>query len=102
MPIFEHLLGQDPIGAFEKIKKDYRLYFKTAYHISDPILDGKRMREIERDDNLYKEPYLEILPEYESYQGINSIEDLAPIFADAFGSEDDAREFFGQFIKLSN
>ena len=96
---FEHLLGQDPIGAFEKIKKDYRLYFKTAYHISDPILDGKRMREIERDDNLYKEPYLEILPEYESYQGINSIEDLAPIFAGAFGSQDDAKEFFGQFIK---
>ena len=99
MPIFEHLLGQDPIGAFEKIKKDYRLYFKTAYHISDPTLDDLRMSEIERDDNLYKEPYLEILPEYESYQGINRIEDLAPDFADAFGSENDAREFFGQFIR---
>ena len=99
MEKFEHLLGQDPIGAFKKIKKDYVRYFKTAYHISDPKLDGMRMEEIEKDDNLYKEPYLEILPEYESYQGINSIEDLAPVFADAFESEDDAREFFSQFIK---
>lgn len=99
MAKYEHLLGQDPIGAFEKIKKDYVRYFKTAYHISDPKLDGMRMEEIEKDDNLYKEPYLEILPEYESYQGINSIEDLAPVFADAFESEDNARKFFGQFIK---
>lgn len=99
MAKYEHLLGQDPIGAFEKIKKDYVRYFKTAYHISDLKLDGMRMEEIEKDDNLYKEPYLEILPEYESYKGINSIEDLAPVFADAFESEDDAREFFSQFIK---
>ena len=99
MAKYEHLLGQDPIGAFEKIKKDYRLYFKTAYHISDPNLDKMRLDEIEKDDNLYKEPYLEILPEYESYQGINNIEDLASEFADAFGSEKRAKEFFGQFIK---
>lgn len=99
MAKYEHLLGQDPLGAFEKIKKDYVRYFKTAYHISDPAIDDLRMKEIMKDDNLYKEPYLEILPEYESYQGINSIEDLASEFADTFGSEADAREFLGQFIK---
>ena len=99
MAKFEHLLGQDPIGAFVKIKNDYVRYFKTAYHISDESIEGMRMGEIERDDNLYKEPYLEILPEYEAYQNINGIEDLAPEFADAFGSIEKAREFFGQFIK---
>ncbi len=99
MAKFEHLLGQDPLGAFEKIKQDYVRYFKTAYHISDSVIDNMRMNEIVKDDNLYKEPYLEILPEYEFYQGINSIEDLAPEFAEAFGSEANAREFFVQFIK---
>ena len=99
MAKYEHLLSQDPLGAFEKIKKDYVRYFKTAYHISDPDIDDMRMKEIEKDDNLYKEPYLEILPEYESYQGINNIEDLAPEFANAFGSENAANEFFEKFIK---
>ena len=99
MAKYEHLLGQDPLGAFEKIKKDYVRYFKTAYHIADEKVDNMRMEEIERDDNLYKEPYLEILPEYESYQGIRNLEDLAPVFAAAFGSEARAKEFFEQFIK---
>ncbi len=99
MAKYEHLLGQDPLGAFEKIKKDYVRYFKTAYHISDHDIEDMRMKEIEKNDNLYKEPYLEILPEYESYQSIDSIEGLAPEFANAFGSEDKAREFFAQFIK---
>lgn len=99
MAKYEHLLGQDPLGAFEKIKKDYVRYFKTAYHIDDERIDNMRMEEIEKDNNLYKEPYLEILPEYEIYNGINSIEDLAIEFRDAFGSEAEAKEFFGKFIK---
>lgn len=100
MAKYEKLLGQDPIGAFDKIKNDYIRYFKTAYRISDPAIDEKRMEEIKKGDNLYKEPYLEILPEYESYQGIDHIEDLASDFASAFGSEENAKEFFGQFIKV--
>lgn len=99
MAKFEHLLGVDPIGAFDKIKKDYVRYFENAYHIEDKKIDDMRMAEIENDDNLYKEPYLEILPEYEGYGGINDIEDLAPEFASAFGTEAVAREFFKDFIK---
>ena len=99
MAKYEHLLGQDPLGAFRKIKEDYVRYFKTAYHVEDERIDKMRMEEIEKNDNLYKEPYLEILPEYEAYPGINSIEDLAPEFKDAFGSESIAREFFEKFIK---
>lgn len=98
MAKYEHLLGQDPLGAFKKIKDDYVRYFKTAYRIDDEKIDRMRMEEINKDDNLYKEPYLEILPEYESFSGIDSIDDLAPGFAEAFGSDDTAREFFG-FIK---
>lgn len=99
MSKYEHLLGQDPIGAFEKIKKDYVRYFETAYHVSDSTVEDKRKKEIKKDDNLYKELYLEILPEYEAYPNIDNIEDLAAEFANAFGSEAEAREFFGQFIR---
>lgn len=99
MAKYEHLLGQDPIGAFEKIKSDYVRYFKNAYHVENKAIDDMRMGEIVNNDNLYKDPYLEILPEYETYQGIDGLEDLAPEFADAFGSEANAREFFGRFIK---
>ena len=98
MAKYEHLLGQDPIGAFKKIKEDYVRYFKTAYHIDDEKIDKMRMAAIEKDDNLYKEPYLEILPEYESYPGIDGLEDLSPEFKDAFGSIDSACDFF-DFIK---
>lgn len=99
MSKFEHLLGVDPIGAFDKIKKDYVRYFENAYHIEDKKIDDMRMEEIENDDNLYKDPYLEILPEYETYSGINDIEDLAPEFTAAFGTISDAEEFFKEFIK---
>lgn len=100
MAKYEHLLGQDPLGAFKKIKEDYVRYFETAYHIDDERVDRMRMEALEQDDNLYKEPYLEILPEYETYPGIERIEDLAPQFAEAFGSLISAKEFFEQFIKV--
>ena len=30
---YEHLLSQDPIGAFDKIKENYVRYFEKAYKI---------------------------------------------------------------------
>ena len=32
---YEHLLSQDPIGAFDKIKENYIRYFENAYKITD-------------------------------------------------------------------
>lgn len=104
MSQYEHLLGVDPIGAFDKIQQDYVRYFENAYHVDNEKVDDMRMEELKSDNNLYKGPYLEILPEYEAYKGadgngINEIEDLAIEFANTFGSEAIAREFFGRFIK---
>lgn len=104
MAKYEHLLGVDPIGAFDKIQKDYVRYFENAYHVDNEKVDDMRMKELKSDNNLYKGPYLEILPEYEAYRGvdgngISDIEDLAIEFASAFGTEATAREFFGRFIK---
>ena len=96
---YEHLLSQDPIGAFDKIKANYIRYFKSAFRISDQELNKERVDLLEKDDNLYKSPYLELLPEYNSYEGIDDIGELADRFAEAFGSSDVARQFFEDFIK---
>lgn len=96
---YEHLLSQDPIGAFDKIKENYIRYFENAYKITDKNLDEERIGLLDKDDNLYKSPYLELLPEYNSYEDINDIGELAKTFTEAFGSEDVSRQFFEDFIK---
>lgn len=96
---YEHLLSQDPIGAFDKIKENYIRYFENAYKITDKNLDKERITLLKKNDNLYKSPYLELLPEYNSYEGINDIGELADNFAEAFGSKADSGQFFEDFIK---
>lgn len=66
MAIYEQLLSKDPIGAFEKIRDDYRRYFETMYRFSNNALDQKKNEKLLVDDNLSKEPYCELLPKYES------------------------------------
>lgn len=66
MADYEQLLSKDPIGAFEKIRDDYRRYFETMYRFKDLSLDNKKNTVLLQDDNLLKEPYCELLPKYES------------------------------------
>jgi hypothetical protein len=68
---FEHLLSVDPIGAFEKIKDNYKRYFQSAYQLRTELssqnysaLNKERIDLLEKDDNLYKSPYIEMLPKY--------------------------------------
>ena len=62
-------------------------------------MDEERIKLLKKNDNLYKSPYLELLPEYNSYEGINDIGELAKTFTEAFGSEDVSRQFFEDFVK---
>ena len=96
---YEHLLSQDPIGAFEKIKENYKRYFEIAYKITDKHLNEERIGLLTKDDNLYKSPYLELLPEYNTYEGISNIGELAGLFTDAFGSTGVSKQFFDEFIR---
>lgn len=96
MKKFEHLFSQDPIGAFEKIEKDYKRYFKTAYKISDERLDKERMNAL--GNYLSKEPYLEVLPEYAPATGLSTMDDLIDHFSNFFGEREYARKFFEDFI----
>ena len=53
---FEHLLSVDPIGAFEKIKDNYKRYFQSAYQLrtelssqNDSALNKERIDLLEKD-----------------------------------------------------
>ena len=96
MKKFEHLFSQDPIGAFEKIEEDYKRYFKAAYKISNERLDEERMEAL--GNNLSKEPYLEVLPEYAPATKLSTMDDLINRFSDFLGGREHAKEFFEDFI----
>jgi len=100
---YEKRLKVDPIGAFEKIKSNYVRYFKTMYALKDSELDERKNNELLANNNLYQEPYLEILPEYETAKKSNgdvatSIEDLQSRF---IGFQDDqiSEQFVTKFLK---
>lgn len=102
---YEHLLSVDPIGAFEKVKENYKRYFQSAYVLrtelsqgEDSAIDDERVQLLDKGDNLYKSPYIEMMPEYESAKGIQSVADLAEEYVSSFGSRDCADLFF-KFIK---
>ena len=100
MPQIEHLLSKDPIGAFDKIKKNYIRYFENAYRIDDKNLNAERIKLLSENDNLYKEPYIELLPEYNTadLKSIDSLGDDIEI-QHAFEDENSTRQFFSHFIK---
>lgn len=98
MKKFEHLFSQDPIGAFEKIEEDYTRYFEVSYKISNTKINKERMDVLRADNNLSKEPYLEVLPEYSPAEGLRKMDDLVSRFSGHFGGETFAREYFEEFI----
>lgn len=98
MEKFEHLFSRDPIGAFKKIEDDYRRYFDVTYKLSNEKLDEERKKLLREDNNLSKEPYLEILPEYAPAEGVRTMDDLIKHFSDYFGGEEHARQYFEGFI----
>jgi DEAD/DEAH box helicase domain-containing protein len=102
--LYEKLLSKDPIGAFEKIKENYVRYFKTMYRFDDIELNKKKDTELLKNDNLLKEPYLEILPEYlvADINGspISDLNELTDSIATGFGGNKQiASDFLTKFIK---
>ncbi|MCQ2193730.1 MAG: DEAD/DEAH box helicase [Paludibacteraceae bacterium] len=65
---YEELLPVDPIGALNKIKENYKRYFNTFYRFNDSELEQKKREAFEspKDKVAYREPYVEMLPEYQS------------------------------------
>ena len=96
MSKYEHLLSEDPIEAFKKIEGNYLRYFNTAYKLKNEELNRERERALEENENIGKEVYLEMLPEYEEVE-IENIEALVNEFGDSFGNDNISRLYF-QFI----
>lgn len=106
MSNYEKLMGVDPIGAFEKIKENYVRYFKTMYKFQDEELDQRKNLELEDEskENIYKKPYLEILPEYNVAEidgrKITSIDEIIPKVSEGFDNNIAlGTEFVEYFLK---
>tara|TARA_B110000027_G_scaffold35400_1_gene39161 strand:+ start:3588 stop:9497 length:5910 start_codon:yes stop_codon:yes gene_type:complete len=99
---YQKLLSKDPIGAFNKIKDNYVRYFKTMYRLKDVDLNNRKNDKLLKGDSLLKEPYIEILPEYEncldSMGNKLSLRDVAEKLTGAFGKDTDAKDFIEKFI----
>lgn len=100
MADYEQLLSKDPIGAFEKIRDDYRRYFETMYRFKHPSLDKRKNSVLLENDNLLKEPYCELLPKYEST--VKSLAELCdPTIGDYYNNYPGIRPlpaFFPDFV----
>jgi ATP-dependent helicase YprA (DUF1998 family) len=102
--IYQNLLSKDPIGAFNKIKENYVRYFKTMYRFSDVELNKRKDEELQSNNNLYRDPLLEILPEYNTTaidgKTIADIEEIIPLILKGFNyNNDSAKQFISSFIK---
>src|SRR5919199_4538219 len=70
----------DPVGAFDKIRKNFLLYIKTAFGTQFPQIEQERERRLNQPGVFYQEPWIEPLPRYKKYgKNINQlgIEDVA-------------------------
>jgi len=57
---------RDPIKSFNTIKDNYIRYIKTAFKTKFSDFEEDREALLNRDKVLYREPWIEILPEYKS------------------------------------
>ena len=57
---------RDPIKSFDTIKDNYIRYIKTAFKSKFKDFEEHREALLNRDKVLYREPWIEILPEYKS------------------------------------
>lgn len=119
MAQYEQLLSNDPIGAFEKIEKDYHLYFETSYKFSDrnPLykdLDARKNKELRKNNNLHKKPLCELTPKYVAenadlvelcdpnsgeykYNGIPLPDNFADFIARGLMRDEDRTRLLGRF-----
>ena len=75
----------DPIQTFEHLREAYFRYYDTPFGLSDPTLESERRKILDRDGGVYREPLIELRPEYtslrrplhESVNKANADQDLA-------------------------
>lgn len=58
---------RSPIESFEKVKEDFIRYYDTAYHVNIPQVEKERDDLLHKDKVLTRIPFIEPMPEYESF-----------------------------------
>ena len=53
-------------SIFEQIKSDYIRYYESPFALSDDGLQMERRSLLETEGHIYREPYIEVLPPFES------------------------------------
>lgn len=66
---------KDPIGSFEEIKDNFLRYIKTAFKTKFDSVEDERENLLNEDKVLYRQPWVEPLPEYKSSE--KNINDLS-------------------------
>lgn len=66
---------KDPIGSFESIKENYLRYVTTAFKTKFKSLEDERIQLLNKDKVFYRQPWIEPLPEYKSYN--KSVDELS-------------------------
>lgn len=67
---------RDPIGSFEIIKENFIRYVKTAFKTKFESLEAEREALLNEDKVLFRQPWIELLPEYKSSnKTINDLSD---------------------------
>lgn len=56
----------DPIGAFETIRRNFLLYIRTAFGTQYPGVENERLRLLEAPGVVAQEPWIELLARYQS------------------------------------
>jgi DEAD/DEAH box helicase domain-containing protein len=84
----------DPFKSFEIIVNNYKRYIKTAFSTRFPSFEKERESLLDTDGVLYRQPWVEALPEYKS-SGLR-IDNLS---TDATGLSAEELEYFKELVK---
>lgn len=56
----------DAVQTFEHLREAYFKYYDTPFGLADPVLQAERKALLNRDGGVFREPLLELRPEYEN------------------------------------
>ncbi len=56
----------DPYGTFEKLREFYTMYYESPFALRHEALAAERRGLLEAEGNIYREPYIDLLPPYRS------------------------------------
>jgi ATP-dependent helicase YprA (DUF1998 family) len=72
--------------TIEELHGSLRDYIEATYHISSPALIGQRKELLDRDAVIFREPFIESTPRYQTGEPFAAIKGLPPAALDAYAA----------------